>query len=67
MEWISVNDKLPEKIGDYYVWPDSARKPRRFNGKNFVGGDYSGSWEIFPTHWRPLPEPPKQLKRKDEL
>lgn len=53
MEWISVNDRLPEKNGRYLV--------------TCVGIDipqirlYEGTWDSLAevTHWMPLPELPK--------
>jgi hypothetical protein len=64
MEWISVEDKLPNG-GDVLV----------SNGDEIWLGSYrwhsvdDGSWAVYMnapfrsnsvTHWMPLPEPPKQ-------
>lgn len=60
-EWISVKDRLPEKIGTYLAWiisPGTGKGevfPVEFRRKKFVTG-----WKL--THWMPLPEPPKAGK-----
>ena len=68
MKWISVKDKLPpyEVFGIYLVY---------FNERNISNNPYEvafffeGKWELLqnkqiflisPTHWMPLPEPPKE-------
>ena len=55
-EWISVNDRLPEKNTDVLI----------YNIEEYIGSDFltkDGKWfwneELPPTHWMPLPEPPK--------
>ena len=72
-DWISVEDELPEQVyTDYIVWPH----PMATYGDSYTAeyiGD--GSWLIneedsystyerqySPTHWMPLPEPPKESK-----
>lgn len=64
MEWISVKEKLPHdkcpvltygrkgSIGIGYVCAGSAA-----NGKTYFYARYGDS---LPTHWMPLPEPPKE-------
>lgn len=59
-EWISVNDRLPERKGNYLG----------FTGSTTMVGYYKGNgiWWIWLndvegenlfTHWIPLPQPPK--------
>lgn len=55
-EWISVKDRLPEKNTDVLI----------YNIEEYIGSDFltkDGKWfwneELPPTHWMPLPEPPK--------
>ena len=57
-EWISVDDRLPEKDEIVIICTD----------KNFIyAGELIGdtwfldndSWTATVTHWMPLPEPPK--------
>ena len=63
-EWISVNDRLPEKNGEYIVFvkfnliPDKVMTIRY---ENRYEKDKEKSWIIagLVTHWMPLPEPPK--------
>lgn len=63
-EWISVEDRLPEKSGHYLIFADidymnvvlySARH-KAFNA--WDGFDDARN-SIDVTHWMPLPEPPK--------
>ena len=66
-EWISVEDRLPDKPGEYLVayhpchWVQNADYSITQVGiDNFRG---KTSWARqkyqFVTHWMPLPEPPK--------
>lgn len=56
MEWISVNDRLPQ-IGKPVLG---------FESENRIGVWIINSREDYPifsefvTHWMPLPEPPKE-------
>ena len=53
-EWISVDDRLPEKDGAYIVVGRN-RTPHIahfYTGKNGFSNPYT-------THWMPFPEPPK--------
>lgn len=69
-EWIKVEDKLP-KDGENVIgfWP--SRNGKKIDGKNFAVtkfADDNSWWSLedkdvdfcFPSHWMPLPEPPKQ-------
>ena len=65
-EWISVKDRLPENGQEVLAWfpgdPEhyfgaKARISVFFSrNKLFIGNDYRGN----PTHWMPLPDPPKE-------
>ena len=60
--WISIKDRMPEKGVDVLVYGDIYS-----NGKSVVevdcvdkGGNFFNFDEGRVTHWRPLPEPPKE-------
>ena len=61
MEWISVEDRLPEDVDIYIVRYRSGGRwlslymPRK---KTWMDIDI-GVEEMHVTHWMPLPEPPK--------
>lgn len=67
-EWISVNDKLPEYsqlVLIYTKW--GTVSICRYSGKHELFNAYDEWWRplaklfcIKPTHWMPLPEPPKK-------
>lgn len=65
-DWISVKDRLPEEKGEYIV----------FDGDDVFGAYYDaydrrwtdtteGYFEFRVTHWRPMPEPPKEVSGDD--
>ena len=66
MEWISVNDRLPEREGNGFIpclmWRSDFNEVRigmfnnvvkRFQTENFI-------IQSMITHWMPLPKPPKK-------
>lgn len=65
MEWISIEDRLPEKDGFYLVY---AKSDNPFIPEVYVqeyvqeiGFTYDGEWvDTRATHWMPLPKPPKE-------
>ena len=74
MEWISVEDELPEEhhIIDVYIGDGERDTSVEFYDGNFYGpeqdfsvddcgyGCFSNTYLIESvTHWMPLPEPPK--------
>jgi hypothetical protein len=67
--WISVEDRLPEKLGFYIV-------ARRY-GQVHNGYFDENGWRLFTdsgmpaysdvTHWQPLPAPPIDQQKKEEV
>lgn len=69
--WISVEDRLPDKSGNYlyakHVWDDAfvygvlnySAKHKLFNTRDEVPFEEAKLTAIEVTHWMPLPEPPK--------
>jgi hypothetical protein len=62
--WISVKDRLPEKNGSVIVFDpnnpfDSGICVARYSEYN-PSFYINGSDTIHPSHWMPLPNPPKQ-------
>lgn len=56
--WISVEDRLPETIGDYIVFGDGMIAWSFFNSsKKWVASGHNHFYEGI-THWQPLPQPP---------
>lgn len=75
MEWISVNDRLPEKnttidviINGKYRLPDAVYSlkdmwNKKDNFSAYMRGDNGMYWADITsdvTHWMPIPEPPKE-------
>lgn len=62
-EWVSVDDKLPEKNQQVLTYnPMDDREPFWVDYL-FLAGDEKLHWDMGEdnvTHWMPLPEPPKQ-------
>ena len=69
-KWISVEDNFPEKDGKYLIF-DGEYEVALFKNDRFIEtyptgideGPYTKCHyrqELFPTHWMPLPEPPKK-------
>lgn len=64
--WVSVDERLPEDMGRYLVVSDGCVyiMPLKKNG---LGTKYFECGRIFDvvssnvTHWRPLPNPPKEV------
>ena len=60
MEWISVEDRLPEKIKPVIVNVNSGGvHTSRYHPIEKRWIDY----DEFITHWMPLPEPPKDIEQ----
>lgn len=66
MNWIKVTDRLPEKdervlCFEFGIIITAKYIKRKSNSKALVFMDEQDEQplELFPTHWMPLPEPPK--------
>ncbi len=64
-EWISVKDRLPtddETVLCYQPGRTSALPVIAWYDEETKGFQVAFTWQellIYPTHWMPLPEPPK--------
>jgi hypothetical protein len=58
MEWISVNDRLPDKEGKYLVFMPSLTDETRYYASYYACGNWGVGEPI--SHWMPLPAPPKE-------
>ena len=76
-QWVSVEDRLPERNGTYIVTACDEREPYDmiiWNDTVVVCAEYyKGCWtweennteyslDGIVTHWMPLPEPPKEVQ-----
>lgn len=74
-EWIGVDERLPEPnlpvltygrkggVGIGYVTDSSVSEYKRSNKLYF----YARYGDKLPTHWMPLPEPPKEAEKNHHL
>jgi hypothetical protein len=61
MEWISVEDELPDMKGRVFVPTLVLRKENPYpTTRLFTGKNWNSDGTV--THWMPLPEPPKETK-----
>jgi hypothetical protein len=70
MKWIDVNKRLPKT--SFEVLTSSTTSKGKYLGMYvlyYADGEWwrsmDGLWVFVVTHWMPLPEPPKKV-RKDE-
>lgn len=63
IDWISVDDGLPEKSGEYLTWHNGYFGLINYNaelhGWNIMHHDDRSTEIKSVTHWMPLPEAPK--------
>ena len=64
-EWVSVEDRLPDNNTErvlVFLMDDDFTKPigeNKIDTDRFVDGKWV-RWSRFVTHWRPMPDPPRQ-------
>ena len=62
-EWISVDDRLPDIIGDYICYDQGGEIAWAFftSNKRWAYSSCYGEGGFYEsvTHWMPLPEPPE--------
>ena len=56
-EWISVEERLPEREGKYLVF--TIKGEIKIEPYCTVAINYEPQFNYWVTHWMPLPEPPK--------
>lgn len=64
MEWIKCKDKLPEKLVDVLTYDVGVCRVGHVIAKQDEGmttkfRSMDSNSTFYPTHWMPLPEPPK--------
>lgn len=64
--WISVDERLPEKSGDYLTYHNGvisalmySKRHKLFNAEDTLDEKFSKANCIEVSHWMPLPEAPK--------
>ena len=69
MNWISIEDKLPDEDGKYFIFAKSMDIKKPFLGVAWY--DPKFGWSGIPTvwidaisHWTSFPKPPKIAKGK---
>ncbi len=66
MEWISVEDRLPEEghevLGAYLLEDSEHCQSVLLFARGEFMTEYDGEFYGIVTHWMPLPEPPKEAK-----
>ena len=66
-DWISVKDRLPEKMKRVLVYDDHEGICKGYRSEDYWSfepcGDYALDSLLYRvTHWMPLPESPKETK-----
>ena len=59
-EWISVKDRMPDDDTDVLVYGGGRYNVAAHTSDNGNGWYHNGNYFIKATHWRELPEPPKE-------
>ena len=61
MKWINVKDRLPENNCSIIVFADGYVCEAEYGDLGDLESVFHEAFEeINPTHWMPLPEPPKE-------
>ena len=64
MEWISVEDRLPNKLDSCLVFYNANLTKSHIRTATYLGDEHFSTsgiqdYKYNITHWMPLPEPPK--------
>ena len=61
MNWINVNDKMPDVKGEYLVYSEEGYiSVEKYDPKKGVDIYCDSTDSGYATHWMELPEPPKR-------
>jgi hypothetical protein len=69
-QWVSVEERLPEKNGCYLVYDENAFGKTKI--ELYFFNTYNQTWmwgadAFHPSWWQPLPSPPSQQENKNEM
>jgi len=60
MDWINVNDRLPENLDEVLTYDKNEGIGISFFS-NDSWYDYNTTKSLNPVYWMPLPEPPEEI------
>lgn len=66
LRWISINDRVPKDFEMVLLYLSEKEQSSGFYRTEFNPPrwyTYEDTGEVYPTHWMPLPRPPKELRR----
>lgn len=65
MEWISVNDRLPDDGQEVVTYKNGIYEIQKYEKRRngWISRSYWFWTMATVTHWMPLPEPPKEVQQ----